>query len=90
MGEGRGGRERGKSVCVYREAEGAATSNGQHECMRGALGNDIGIMAGHGTNEMTNGPTDWNRGPGPGIGAPSKEGHGGNYTSKQGAVPPRL
>lgn len=31
-------------------------------------------MAEHGTNEMTNGPTDWNRGPG--IGAPSKEGHG--------------
>lgn len=45
----------------------------RHECMRGALGNDIGIMAEHGTNEMTNGPTDWNRGP---IGAPSKEGHG--------------
>jgi len=46
----------------------------QHECMRDALGNDIGIMAEHGTNEMTNGSTDWNRGPE--IGAPSKEGHG--------------
>lgn len=63
---------------AYREAESGhgqrAAGNMQHECMRGALGNDIGIMAEHGTNEMTNGPTDWNRGPE--IGAPSKEGHG--------------
>lgn len=43
------------------------------ECIRDALGNDIGIMAERGTNEMTNGPTDWKRGP---SGAPSKEGQG--------------
>jgi hypothetical protein len=65
-----------------------AAGNVQHECMRGALGNDIGIMAEHGTNEMTNGPTDWNRGPG--IGGLIEGGPWGNYTSKQGAVPPRL
>lgn len=63
----------GKIVRVYRgqpREQPRATGNVQHECMRGALGNDIGIMAEHGTNEMTNGPTDWNRGPGPGIGGP--------------------
>ena len=49
------------------EAEGDAT-----EYVRDALGNDIGIMAEErGTNEMTNGPKDWNRGP---IEAPSKDG----------------
>lgn len=86
--EGRGkegftpaGREKGRTERAYREAESsreqpqaADTGNMQHECMRGALGNDIGIMAEHGTNEMTNGPTDWNRGLE--IRAPSKEGHG--------------
>lgn len=81
--EGRGkegftpGGEKGRTEsisCGREQPRAADTSNMQHECMRGALGNDIGIMAGHGTNEMTNGPTDWNRGLE--IGAPSKEGHG--------------
>ncbi|KAK1126822.1 hypothetical protein K0M31_004444 [Melipona bicolor] len=40
------------------------------EYVRDALGNDIGIMAEErGTDEMTNGPKDWNRGP---IEAPSR------------------
>lgn len=56
------------------------------EYIRDALGNDIGIMAEPGTNEMTNGPKDWNQDPsGPIEGGPQ-----GNYTSKQGAVPGRL
>lgn len=58
-----------------------------HECMRGALGNDIGIMAEHGTDEMTNGADGLEPGPHRG---PIEGGPRGNYTSKQGAVPPRL
>lgn len=79
-----------ESRIAYREAEGSEQqANMQHECMqRGALGNDIGIMAEHRMNEMTNGPTDWNQGPG--IGGLIEGGPRGNYTSKQGAVPPRL
>lgn len=70
-------RKRGRTESISwgrEQPQAAGMGNMQHECMRDALGNDIGIMAEHGTNEMTNGPTDWNRGPG--IGAPSKEGHG--------------
>lgn len=55
--------------------------------VRGALGNDIGIMAEHGTNENDERADVLEPGP---HRDPSKEGHGGNYTSKQGAVPPRL
>lgn len=70
---GEGGRAESVSW-GWEQPRAASAGNMQHECMRGALGNDIGIMVEHGTNEMTNGPTDWNRGPD--IGAPSKEGHG--------------